>query len=91
MGRSRKFDENCPPWTPRAASEEELKEIKSIKAMQETIRRHIGPRRVKDVTGNDMRDILVNNFGNVSSEMLQTYTTALNSMDRGVRPPGVYD
>ncbi|OTA69988.1 hypothetical protein K449DRAFT_437 [Hypoxylon sp. EC38] len=91
MARSMKFDQNCPPWTPREASEEEVKEIESIRAMQETIRRHMGSRGVEDVTSNDMRAILVNNFGNRWAEMLQTYTTALNSMDRGVRPPGIYD
>ncbi|KAI0836738.1 hypothetical protein F5Y06DRAFT_273248 [Hypoxylon sp. FL0890] len=89
--RMMKLDQNCPPWTPREASEAEAKEVEKVIAMQETIRRHMGSRGVREVTSNDMRDILVNNFGNQWSEMLHTYQTAVNSMDRGVRPPGIYD
>ncbi|KAI0885385.1 uncharacterized protein GGS22DRAFT_143058 [Annulohypoxylon maeteangense] len=91
MARSRKFDENCPPRNVRPPSQAEAGEIKKIRDMQETIRRHMGARGVEDVTSSDMRDILVKNFGNRWSEALQVYNHALNSMDRNIRPPGIYD
>ncbi|KAI1138887.1 hypothetical protein F5Y05DRAFT_354277 [Hypoxylon sp. FL0543] len=79
-----KLDENCPPWTPREPSAAEVKELEEIRAMQDVIRSHMGARGVEDVSMDDMRDILVENFGNQWSAKLQTYQDALNSMDRGV-------
>ncbi|KAI1211881.1 uncharacterized protein F4807DRAFT_416713 [Annulohypoxylon truncatum] len=91
MARARKFDENCPPRNVRRPSHAEAGEIKKIRDMQETIRQHMGSRGVEDVSSNDMRDILINNFGNRWVEGLEIYNHALNSMDRNVRPPGIYD
>ncbi|KAI1456208.1 hypothetical protein F4805DRAFT_433530 [Annulohypoxylon moriforme] len=88
---ARDFDENCPPRNVRPPSHAEAGEVKKIRGMQEIIRQHMGSRGVEDVSTNDMRDILVKNFGNRWSEALETYNHALNSMDRNVRPPGIYD
>ncbi|KAI6082766.1 hypothetical protein F4821DRAFT_206245 [Hypoxylon rubiginosum] len=78
-------DENCPSWTPREPSAAESVEIEEIRAMQEVIRSHMGARGVENISTNDMRDILVENFGNQWSAKLQTYQNAVNSMDQGVQ------
>ncbi|KAI1092948.1 hypothetical protein F5B19DRAFT_452383 [Rostrohypoxylon terebratum] len=91
MARGSKWDENCPPLNVRRPSDAEAEELRAIRQMQETIRQHMGSRGVEDVTSNDMRDILVKHFGPRWPDMMQVYQHALNSMDRNVRPPGLYD
>ncbi|KAI2619645.1 hypothetical protein GGR54DRAFT_639968 [Hypoxylon sp. NC1633] len=83
-----KADENCPSWTPREPSATETKDLEKIRVMQNLIRSHMGARGVEDVSSADMSDILVKNFGDEWSAYIQTYTNALNTMDRGVRDPG---
>ncbi|TAQ86742.1 hypothetical protein B7494_g4946 [Chlorociboria aeruginascens] len=85
MSKSCQLDQNFPPsqWTPREASPEEEKELKKIREMQETIRRHMGSRGVKDITSQDMTDILGKNSGANLDEALQRYMNAVNTMDRG--------
>ncbi|KAI0179564.1 hypothetical protein GGR52DRAFT_536660 [Hypoxylon sp. FL1284] len=61
---SSKADENCPSWTPRGPSAVETKRIEEIRVMQDVIRSHMGAKGVENITTNDMRDILVTNFGN---------------------------
>lgn len=84
LSTSMKVDENCPPWTPREPSAVEANELEEIRTMQDVIRSHMGARGVNDISTNDMREILVENFGNQWSAKLQTYQHALNSMDRGI-------
>ncbi|KAL7622535.1 hypothetical protein AAE478_008042 [Parahypoxylon ruwenzoriense] len=85
VSTSQNLDENCPPWTPREPSQAEVQQLKEINTMQETIRRHMGSRDVKDIDGADMRDILVKNFGNRWPDGVKTYEYALNSMYRGIQ------
>ncbi|KAI1442712.1 hypothetical protein F5Y02DRAFT_236569 [Annulohypoxylon stygium] len=91
MARHRKWDENCPPLNITKASQAEEDELKSVRQMQDTIRQYMGSRGVEDVNFDDMRDILVDTFGPIWPDKLQLCQDALNSMDRNVRPPGVYD
>ncbi len=89
LNRSLKHDRGCPtPWTPREPSAAEARHIQEVRDMQETIRRHKGVApggRVENITNNDMRDILVQNFGNRWSEGIKVYMDAINAMDQGVK------
>lgn len=87
MARQLKLDENCPPWTPREASATEKERLNKVRAMQELIRRHMGTRSVSTINTNDMRDILVKNFGAGWTEALSVYQNAINAMDQGVPAP----
>ncbi|CZR53953.1 uncharacterized protein PAC_03836 [Phialocephala subalpina] len=84
MNARMKYDENCPPWTPREASADEVTEIGQIRDMQEKIRNHMGRRNPSSISTKDMTDILIANFGDRWSEVVQTYQSAVNAMDQGV-------
>ncbi|KAK6065110.1 hypothetical protein SCUP515_11417 [Seiridium cupressi] len=85
MTTSLKLDENCPSWTPRPASPEEAKEVEEIRSMQDIIRKHMGPRGLKNIGTGDMQQILVKNFSDRWSEVIGVYQNAVNSLDQGVR------
>lgn len=80
------LDDGYPPstWTPREPSPAEAREIREVRDMQETVRRHMGARGVSDVSNADMRDIVAQNFGDRWVDGMQVCTCALNTMDRGV-------
>ncbi|KAI1776242.1 hypothetical protein F4818DRAFT_457687 [Hypoxylon cercidicola] len=85
LSKTSEHDENCPPWTPRETSAAEAKEIEEIGTMQGVLRSHMGARGVGNISTEEMLDILAKNFGNPSMARLQTYATAINSMDRGYK------
>lgn len=79
------LDAGCPrPWTPRAASADEARQLAKIRAMQDAIRRHVGARGVENNTTQDMFDIMVQQYGDNWVPEAKTYTNALNSMYQGV-------
>lgn len=84
---AKKLDENCPLWAPREPSATEKEQLNKVRAMQELIRRHMGSRSMSNINTNDMREILVKNFGVKWDEALPIYMDAINAMDQGVPAP----
>lgn len=78
-------------WTPREPSAAETRELRSIRDMQDAIRRHMGAQGHGhgeiNPTDDDMYTIvnLVNNCGGRGRlvEGVRVYRQALGSMDRG--------
>ncbi|KAK7747618.1 hypothetical protein SLS62_009029 [Diatrype stigma] len=89
------LDGGCPVenWTPREPSVAEAGELRTIRSMQNAIRRRMGapgtgtgPGGVVDPTEADMAAILAEQCGNRHDqpESLRIYRLALHSMDRGI-------
>lgn len=79
-----KLDENCPAWSPREPSAAEEEQVRKIRDMQGRIRQYMGSRSMSSINSNDMREILVQNFGAGWSEALPYYQHAVNAMDQEV-------
>ena len=74
---SDKLDENCPPWTPRAASvaEEEEEELRKVRDSQNINLRHMDPRNLGEfahllVVASESRADFVTGIECSSSSML---------------------
>lgn len=85
VATSLNLDENCPAWTPRAASAAEQAEVRKIRDMQGLIRSHMGSRSMSSITTRDMQAILTANFADTWVDEFPYYQTAINAMDQGVR------
>lgn len=87
MAQHMRWDVGCPqPWTPRAASADEERQVAEIRAAQEDIRRHVAAqgRGVENLTSQDTRDVLVQQYGDNWVAGVKTHTRARNSMYQGV-------
>ncbi|KAI0381176.1 hypothetical protein F5Y04DRAFT_289074 [Hypomontagnella monticulosa] len=82
---TRKLDEGCPPWkVPRGPSAAELLEVLEITDLQKEICSWMEARGIKDISMDDVSDILLGKFGDQWVTKLPIYILALESLDLGI-------